>query len=207
MQNDLKKSAGPTMEEISSEIIKSCQNGGAADFARIVECYHRRIFAFIYRLDTRLIGCEPEDLVQEAFLKIYQNIGSYQAARGAKFSTWIFAIVRNLYLDQLRKSRGEQSRDAFDEDKIACEPDTRAQSPSEAFAQKETAAQIRDAVARLPEDMRSAFILKYYEDLPYEEIAAILDCKTGTAKSRVARAKQILSGRLQGLKVNIRRGG
>ena len=141
---------------------------------------------------------EPEDIVQEIFLKVYQNINDFKHLPGACFSTWLFTIARHHCVDLMRRKKKYAYRKEFKDKAMNDLPDKRLANPQQASLQNENAARISMAVEELFEPFRSALVLRYYEEMGYNEIAQILHCNEGTAKSRVARAKQMLIKFLNG---------
>lgn len=129
-------------------------------------------------------------MTQEAFLAAFANLSGYDPSRAA-FSTWLFTIARNRCLNLLKKSRP-----------IALsEPDSIGDAtPADPIARLELSQQLDRALAALPVDQRSAFVLAEIEELPYAEIARIERTSLGTVKSRVHRAKQRLQSLLESAK-------
>ena len=188
------------MEEILPEIIRRCQNGSTEEFATVMETYERPVFSYVYKILYKTHkSLEVEDAVQEIFLKAYTKIHTFRSDMGAKFSHWLFTIARNHCLSLLRK-RGIVTRSMQEEEETRYHAlaDPKSKTPEEVALQKELAEKVASAVSKLPEDQKSAFILRHYEDLSYEDIAAIMSCNIGTAKSRVARAKEKLAQSLKG---------
>ncbi len=181
------------MQEVPKEIISRCQNGSTTAFAEVVQRYERPLFAYVYRLNCATVDREPEDIVQEIFLKVYQNIHSFKQLPSACFSAWLFTIARNHCIDLIRRKKTDGHSKQSEGKAMADLAVQRLPNPHKAAWQKEVTERVADAVAELSEPMRSAFILRYYEDMSYADIAEILQCNQGTAKSRVARAKQMLT--------------
>ena len=180
------------MQEVSEEIISSCQDGSARAFAELVQRYERPLFAYVYRLNCTTAGREPEDIVQEIFLKVYQNIHSFKQLSGACFSTWLFTIARNHCIDLIRKKKTDGHSKGLGDKGMIDLAEPQLANPQKTASQNEVAERVAIAVAELSEPFRSALVLRYYEDMSYARIAQILQCNEGTAKSRVARAKQAL---------------
>ncbi len=186
------------MKEISKEILSECQNGNVAAFAKLVQRYERPLFAYVYRLGCGTVDLEPEDIVQEIFLKVYQSINDFKHLPGACFSTWLFTIARHHCIDLMRRKKKDAYKKEFKDKAMNDLPDKRLANPQQTTLQKENAARISMAVEELFEPFRSALVLRYYEEMGYNEIAQVLHCNEGTAKSRVARAKQMLIKFLNG---------
>ena len=180
------------MDEISEHIIEQCRAGNTAAFAEIVRRYERPLFGYIYRLGCIPPAREPEDVVQEILVKVYQSIQQYQSRDDCTFSTWLFSIARNHCLSLMRRMKLELRVLRPLEKTDVSEFFGHESGPAEEVSRKEIKAQVAAAVAALPEAMRSAFILRYYEDMPYEGIARVLDCNVGTVRSRLARARKAI---------------
>ncbi len=181
------------MKEIPEEIILNCQNGSAAAFAELVDRYEKPLFAYVYRMNCTASDLEPEDITQDIFLKVYKNMNNFKQLQGACFSTWLFTIARNHCIGLMRKNKNDKRSKALEDKAMSDLNDRQYTNPQKTASQKELAANVATAVTTLPEQFRSALILRYYEDMSYAQIAQILQCNEGTAKSRVARAKQMLT--------------
>ena len=184
------------MEQPSNDIIRRCQAHDAEAFCELVGMYERPLFGFVYRiLWNSEHGREAEDVVQEVFLKVYSHIDGFRIGSGARFSTWLFSIAHHHCVSLLRK-RTVPIVPACDEAEVERMRDTRRPDPREAASQAETGRRVADAIASLPDDQRDALLLRCYEEMPYEEIAVVLGCSVGTAKSRVSRAREKLAAEL-----------
>ena len=184
------------MKEIEPETIIQCQKGNAAAFAEVVNRYERPLFAFIFRMGFTPPAREPEDVVQEIFLKVYQSIQGFASKRGASFSTWLFAIARNHCVSLMRRKQLEDKIIDIDHRKSARMTDQNSLNPRQAVSRKEEARHVAHAIEQLSEKMRTTLVLRYYHDMPCTEIAQILQCDEGTVRSRLARARQYLKDQL-----------
>lgn len=144
------------------------------------------------------------DLSQETFLRVYRNIGRYSNLY--QFSTWIYRIATNLAIDEMRYRRrrgrvfyrnvlGQRQRE--DTSGAEMEIADSRRSPRDEFLRKESSQILGDAIRSLPEKYRTAFIMKEVQKLPYETIAAVLECSAGTIKSRLHRARELLQRKLE----------
>ncbi len=185
------------MIEIATDTIRTCQQGNTAAFAEIVQVFERPLFAFVYRLHCTPPGRDVEDVVQEIFVKAYQNIHHYHISDNGSFTTWLFALARNLCVSLMRRKRLETQTFQNRNPKWPYTQPTPEPCPSQALADQETIEQIAQAVSELPETQRSAFVLRHYHDMAYKDIAEILDCNEGTVRSRLSRARQSLVVALQ----------
>jgi len=155
--------------------------GDSAALAALFDRHKARLFAFLYHLvgdrDT------AEDLVSETFLRVYRARARYHAGNG--FTPWLFAIARNLALGELRH-RSVVSR--------AFQRLTREAAGEEIWepGREDAREHVRAALARLPEEQRSALVLKEYHQLEYREIGHVLGCSEAAARARTYRGRVAL---------------
>jgi RNA polymerase sigma-70 factor (ECF subfamily) len=156
--------------------------GDSAALAALFDRHKARLFAFLYHLvgdrDT------AEDLVGETFLRVYRARSRYRA--GAGFLPWLFTIARNLALGELRH-RGVVSR-AYQ--RLTREP--AGEEEAWEAGREDTRDHVRAALARLPEEQRSALLLKEYHQLDYREIGQVLGCSETAARARTYRGRVAL---------------
>ena len=159
--------------------------GETDDFRLLVDRYQQTVFRFAYAM----LGSreEAQDITQEAFLAAFTNLSGYDISRGA-FSTWLLTITRNRCINLLKKSRPI----ALDQPEMI-----RADTSVDPIVRQELSEQLDRALASLPIQQRSAFVLAEIEELPYAEIARIEQASLGTVKSRIHRAKQRLQSLLE----------
>jgi RNA polymerase sigma-70 factor, ECF subfamily len=140
---------------------------------------------------------EAEDLVQETCLRALRAIGRLRADSNVK--SWLFTILRNIWLNQLRQRRTAPDLVELDADKNrANEPADAAQDPLTGYVNTVEREQVRAAIEQLPLEFREIILLREYEELSYQEIAVLLDCPPGTVMSRLARARSKLRELLSG---------
>ncbi len=144
------------------------------------------------------------DLCQETFLRVYKNITRYSNIY--QFSTWIYRIATNLAIDEMRyrKRRGQvfynnvwAKNSDREEDGPEFEISDVRRGPGEEILRRESRQVLGEAIRSLPEKYRTAFILKEIQELPYEKIAQVLNCSSGTIKSRLHRARELLQRKLE----------
>jgi RNA polymerase sigma-70 factor (ECF subfamily) len=168
--------------------------------SELMERHGQRLFHYLVReLQNET---EAADLAEETFVRIYQNRHRYDPAH--KFTTWLYAIATNLVRDRYRwRSRHpEVSLDAptgnQGGDWLAQMPDA-GPTPGEKLDRIERARAVRDAVSRLPEDLRTPLLLSEYEGLSHAEIGEVLKCSAKAVEMRLYRARQQLREGLAGL--------
>jgi len=134
---------------------------------------------------------EAEDLVQETCLRALRAIDRLRADGSVK--SWLFTILRNIWLNQVRQRRTAPDLVEFDAaENGANEPADAAEDPLTGYVNRVEREQVRAAIQQLPGEFREIIILREYEELSYQEIAALLDCPMGTVMSRLARARSRL---------------
>ena len=167
--------------EKDSHLILRCQRGDPAAFAELVEAYKKPIYNLAYRmLNDRE---EANDLTQDTFLRVYQNLERYRPEH--KISTWMYAIASRLCIDRLRKIKGSVWELDFNI------PDHKP-LPEEQLIQKEMRQDIDNAISRLPEKYRLVIVLRHLNELSYEEIATVLELPVNTVKTHLFRGREIL---------------
>ncbi len=167
------------------------QEGDRDAFAELVTDFQGRVFNFVFHFfrDRDL----AEEVTQETFLRAYRFIKRFDSER--KFSTWLFAIAKNLCIDEQRRGgRGAtiSMEDVPLETDFADQDLLHQRDPASIASSREEGAMVEEALAELPEKYRSALILCYYEEMPYQEIAAVLDLSVNLVKVRIFRAKKML---------------
>jgi RNA polymerase sigma-70 factor (ECF subfamily) len=151
--------------------------------------------SYVYSIALGLMK-RPEDaadLTQDAFLRLFQAIGSYRGE--TKFTTWLYRLVTNLGLDTLRR-RGRRDEAALDDGELELPDNDPMVDPARIVDRRETAGRIRSALNELPTAYRLALTLYYFRELKYEEIATVLDLPLNTVKAHIRRGKMALAGRL-----------
>jgi RNA polymerase sigma-70 factor (ECF subfamily) len=180
------------MVDPDTQLMLAFCDGDETAFERLV----RRNQGIVLNLAWRYLAdhAEAEDVVQDVFLKVYNAADSYQPT--AKFTTWLYRITVNTSLNRLRSRR---TRQAVSIDGVAegddgslglPEPDT--QPPSAQMEREELETKVREAMARLPENQRTAVLLRRFDALSYEEIAEVMATTPAAVKSLLARARSTL---------------
>lgn len=185
------------MDAIVKKRIKQVIKGDQDAFGEIVELYKNSVYQLCYRM----LGNpqEAEDIAQEAFIRAYVNINSFN--QDLKFSTWLFRIATNLCIDRIRKKKPDFYLDA---EVSGTEGLTMySQIPSETLLPEqeleslELHEKIQEEILKLPEKYRSAIVLKYIEELSLNEISEILKLPVGTVKTRIHRGREALRQQLR----------
>jgi len=128
---------------------------------------------------------DAEDLVQETSLRAYRYFGKFR--EGTNFKAWIITILRNLFINEYRRKMKEPPKTEFEEVKDFISFSEISGVQEEIFSDN-----IKSAIDKLPEELRTALTLFYVEEFSYKEIARITDVPVGTVMSRLYTARQIL---------------
>ena len=186
------------METPDPELMRRLQNGDDSALNELMNRWQLPLVRFI----ARYVGNEADavDLAQETFLRVYESRQRYKPS--GKFSTWLFTIAtnlcRNLSRWQKRHPTVALDETSHDEDSVPLAETlaSTADQPSTSAERKEQAAAVREAVHALPHDLRTTLLLFQYEDLSYDEIAAVLGCSPKAVETRLYRARAILRDKL-----------
>lgn len=174
-------------------VVLFVRDGREAGARELVRRFERPVFSFV----VRLVGDRAlaEDLAQETFVRAFTHLDSYRTE--LKFSSWLFRIAHNAAIDHLRRRQPETLSLEGDPNAASVEEaaagaiaiaDASA-SPLDALVARELGAQIEEAIAQLRPAYRSCVLLRYVEELSYEEIAETLDLPIGTVKTHLHRAR------------------
>ncbi|MDX2037081.1 MAG: sigma-70 family RNA polymerase sigma factor [Isosphaeraceae bacterium] len=176
-------------------LIAACRAGRSDAFGALVQRYQSRLYPTALRLTGR-----PEDaldLLQDAFLRAFEKLGGFHGE--SSFYTWLYRITVNLALsERRRKSSRIVPRVASD---AGPEPEDRSidHEPSSSLERAELDRAVQSALDALAPDHRAVIVMKEFDGLRYEEIAALLDVPVGTVRSRLHRARHDLRERLRSL--------
>jgi RNA polymerase sigma-70 factor, ECF subfamily len=185
------------MEALIKKRIKQVIKGDQDAFADIVEIYSNSIF----QLGYRMLGNrhEAEDIAQEAFIRAYVNIKTFN--QDLKFSTWLFRIATNLCIDRIRKKKPDYYLDAevsgTDGLTMYSQLSSNSPLPENELESLELQEAVQKEILKLPEKYRSVIVLKYMEELSLNEISEILDMPLGTVKTRIHRGREALRQQLR----------
>ncbi|MFJ8071929.1 RNA polymerase sigma factor SigW [Peribacillus sp. NPDC096447] len=187
------------MDALIKERINQVLKGDHNAFGEVVEIYKDKVFQICFRmLGNRQ---EAEDLAQEAFVRAYVNIRSFNITM--KFSTWLYRIATNLCIDRLRKKKPDYYLDAEVAGTEGLNMYSQIASdmakPEEEVESLELQETIQVEIMKLPEKYRSVIVLKYIEELSLKEISEILDLPVGTVKTRIHRGREALRKQLRHL--------
>ncbi len=167
-------------EATDKECIQRCLRGNTDAFSQLVERYQRQVFSIAYGMTHNYN--DAEDITQSVFLKVYENLGSYK--QKYKFFSWIYRIAVNETLNFIEKERHTET---LQEGNGASD-----QSPADVYEEKEKNRILHQAVDSLSIPYRMVIVLKYFNQLPYIDIAYIMDIPVKKVKSRLFSARQMV---------------
>lgn len=174
-------------------LVYRAREGDYEAFEQLFERHRALVYRFAYQMSSR--RDDAEDIVQEAFVRAYQNLHRYRDE--AKFTTWLLRIVTNLCTDQARMS---QRRTALEQQEAMGALDWMTigdiEDPVQNLEADRRKVALRKALNALPVHHRSVIILRDIEEREYPDIASILGCTVGGAKLRVLRARRALRDRI-----------
>lgn len=186
--------------EADSLLVARAQAGDREAFGLLVAKYHRKLLRLIQRLvpDPE----EAEDVTQEAFIKAYRALPNFRG--DSAFYTWLYRIGVNAAKNWLASNGrslplmseiADAESEGFEDNVLLRDEET----PERVLLSKEIGATVHKAVEALPEELRTALMLREIDGLSYEEIAQIMDCPIGTVRSRIFRAREAVAARLRPL--------
>lgn len=179
--------------EISAEVLESCRLGNRDAFRVLYETYKDRVYSLALHF-SRGDPAFAQDMTQQVFLKLMSGIARFEGRSG--FSTWLHRLVANACLDSARRTRSRpQTSEDVTLDRLSTAPTQEAD-----LSRAQTTESIQAAVAALPPKLRLPILLRYFDGLSYDEIAAALDCSMGTVASRLSRGHKLLAEKLQELR-------
>jgi len=180
--------------DIDQQLVERVQRGDKAAFDLLVVKYQRKIFRLLSRLirDT----AEIEDVAQEAFVKAYRALPNFRG--DSAFYTWLYRIAintaKNYLVSQGRRAPTSTQADVEDAETFDDGDHLRdLNTPDSMLVTKQVGEAVNRAIDKLPEDLRTAIVLRELEGLSYEEIAESMQCPIGTVRSRIFRAREAIA--------------
>jgi RNA polymerase sigma-70 factor (ECF subfamily) len=174
-------------------LIQRCLRGDQQAWDAIVRQYWRKVFNVAYKFVGK--HDEAEDLTQDIFLKIFKSLATFD--RRANFQTWLISVSRNLCIDHYRSVRQERHTIDRQVDPNELSPVSHEPGPIAAIEQQDRVALLREALAALPESLRTAVLMRDIQELTYQEIADRLRLPEGTVKSRINRGRTELARQIR----------
>ncbi len=185
-----------TEQEADRRLVKRVQKGDKRAFDLLVLKYQYKIFGLVSRYVHD--SSEVQDVTQEAFIKAYRAIGRFRG--DSAFYTWLYRIAINTAKNYLvSRSRRPPDTDVEVGDAEYFEGSGKLRendSPEQELFKEELETEIYAAIEQLPEDLRTAVMLREFDGMSYEQIAEIMQCPVGTVRSRIFRAREAIDNRI-----------
>ena len=181
------------MEYNEQKLIQRASGGDPAAFNRLMAQHEKKMYAIALRMFGNRE--DAQDCLQEAMLRVYRAIGGFKGQ--SSFSTWLYRITMNTCLDELRRKKNKQSTSLDNLLEQGWSPSDDEGTPEKHAVRSELRRELNKAIQELPEDMRSAVVLRDIQGFSYDEIAGALGVNVGTIKSRISRAREKLRGKLK----------
>ncbi|MFL6550649.1 MAG: RNA polymerase sigma factor RpoE [Povalibacter sp.] len=186
-------------DDNDQQLVQRVQKGDKGAFDLLVRKYQHRVLKLVSRFVND--AAEAEDVAQEAFLKAYRALPAFRG--DSAFYTWLYRIAINTAKNTLVSNRRRpvdfdlDLQDPEQHDRQALLKD--ADTPEGVLLTDEIRGVVERALEQLPEDLRTAIVLRELEGLSYEEIAEAMDCPVGTVRSRIFRAREAIDKKLKPL--------
>ncbi len=186
------------MNDIDKLLVKRSKSGDIEAFEQLIFDYQKKA----YNIALRVMGNQEDakDMCQEAFIRIFKSIEGFKEQ--SSFSTWMYRIVTNVCLDEIRKKKKIEtvSLDGTYETEngqIHFETASDDDTPEEAYIRTEKKRIVLKSINELSEEYKTVIVLRDIQGFSYEEIANILCCSIGTVKSRINRGRNTLKDKLK----------
>ena len=173
--------AGGFFMEEEWQWIQEVLSGNKQAYAHIINKYKNQLYATILRMTRN--PQNAQDLVQEAFIKVYQQLGKYD--NKGSFSKWMYRVAINHCMDEFRKKSYKMKSVEINEEKVV-----NPNHPEVIFLKKEKNRQLERLIAALPEDERMIILLRYVNELSYSEISELSELPVSSVRNKLHRAKK-----------------
>jgi RNA polymerase sigma-70 factor, ECF subfamily len=187
------------VEQSDLELVRRVQRGERGAFDLLVLRYQHKVVKLVARLLRD--PTEAEDVAQESFVKAYRALGSFRG--DSAFYTWLYRIAvntaRNTMASRQRRPLDYEADLSESEQSVVESRMRHGDTPEAAVLSDEIHSTVNSAIEALPEDLRTAIILREVEGLSYEEIAEAMECPVGTVRSRIFRAREAIDRSLKPL--------
>lgn len=188
----------PSGREINAEIIEGCRRGDRNAVRVIYDLYKDKVYSialFFFHGDVSTAS----DVTQQVFLKLLTESGHFRG--DSAFSTWLYRVVLNTCIDVARTRR----HGGLQIERSVVEGVAAKGSNEDDLVKRQIANSIQTAISTLPQKFKLAILLRYFDDLSYEEMAKVLNCSIGTVASRLSRGHRMLAGKLEPMRESFAR--
>jgi RNA polymerase sigma-70 factor, ECF subfamily len=191
----------PSPADEDAALVQRVRSGDFGAMDELVQRHYRNVFNLAYRLTNNYD--DAQDIVSEAFIRVHNALPSFRG--DAHFTTWLYRIVKNVFLDERKKQR-VRSHSSLEEmidledSAVSRQVEDPTPGPEWLVERGERADTVQRAVGTLPEAQRLMIALYHFQHRSYEEIAEIMALPIGTVKSRLNRARLALRNKLYGTK-------
>lgn len=186
-------------DQLDEDLVLRVQQGDKSAFDLLVIKYQHKIIQLVNRYVKD--PSEAQDVAQEAFIKAYRALGNFRG--DSAFYTWLYRIAINTaknYLVSRSRRSSDYQVDIQDAEAIENAPQLQGmETPERLLLNQEIIDTIKTAIEKLPEEMRTAIMLREFEGMSYKEIATAMDCPVGTVRSRIFRAREAIDNKLNPL--------
>ncbi|MBV6457123.1 MAG: ECF RNA polymerase sigma-E factor [Fimbriimonadaceae bacterium] len=171
-------------------LISRCQQGDRGAFDDLISKHEQRAYQFAYRLTNNTD--EASDIVADAFIRVYNALPNFRGQ--SAFTTWLYRILTNCYLDYRKRDRGRhhaslETNLQTEHGEVERQVEDLGDGPAELAERDARELAVQRALRKLPEYQRAMLVMYHVEQLSYEEIADVQDLPIGTVKSRLNRAR------------------
>lgn len=198
-ENNSSAAGAAEAENVDAELVKRVQAGDKTAFDLLVRKYQHKIMGLLYRYVKD--SAEVNDVAQEVFIKAWRALPKFRG--DSQFYTWLYRIAINTaknYLTAKARRPINDNLDITDPEEQALQGRSRDVATPERMALTE---ELRDsveaAIADLPDDLRTAIVMRELDGMSYDEIAEAMDCPIGTVRSRLFRAREAIDARIEPL--------
>ncbi|MGI6434773.1 MAG: RNA polymerase sigma factor [Syntrophomonadaceae bacterium] len=180
------------------ELVKQTLQGNEEGFEKLVKRYQDKVYTLCYRYSGN--DEDAYDLAQEAFIKAYRSLGTFKGS--SRFSTWLYRITTNVCLDEIRRKKRRIQAQSLDQPVEGADGEMARivlddNLPIDAlYEQQEQVQYIQSLLMQMKPEHRMVLLLKDIMEFSYEEIAQMLNISSGTIKSRLSRARDLLRRKL-----------
>lgn len=190
IENEHRKEYARIMDE--DRLIRLAAGGDAAAFNVLLGNHEKRMYAVCLRICGNQE--DAQDCLQESMLRVFRSISGFKGQ--SSFSTWVYRVTMNTCLDELRKrkNKGSTSLDGLQDAGWA--PTDERDTPEHYTIREERKREIQKCISELPEDMRTAIVLRDIQGFSYNDISEIMNANVGTIKSRISRGREKLREKL-----------